>query len=540
MPPLPTAIKRPKAKSDAAPPVMQQPKVSKRVDPKSRHPDALEDRHNFITPLQFDDHTAPVTTKYSRSSVGWFDGSRAYNPENRKDSGQVKAIDVAKAFDDDVAANGGKLHLQNPEHREIAAQALFEDAMYAMKARKGKKTGWYDRSMRKAMKHARQMFPEMQENKDLETVMKLAMAISSGGTDVFVNFRQACKQMHNYLMTGQFDENLSGGGAQQAAIQNSFATANEFLKKLSLPQLKKFLLTKRKVGEWKTLFKDRSSKNNPFAGIESKLDMGDELVDHDVYGSNVFGAKIGAFFANLHGKYEPVTMDRWFMRTINRIRGGLAAGDEIPLRTNAAKVYNFLLENPNIDPKYLHGHTRHQLMEDAHRVYMSGDPAEARRFVEWVGKRFTAFSNGDKATGEISFGDRNPLNNAARNLNTQLNIENITPMNARDRYHMRLLVDRTQQLLQQQGIEISNAELQALLWYHEKQLFKHLGYRSPRGESLMAFDEAAKIHHELTHINNAAFQEKPVESSKGGEQPVEQFHWQNALQERMSRRFRND
>ena len=35
----------------------------------------------------------------------------------------------------------------------------------------------------------------------------------------------------------------------------------------------------------------------------------------------MFGSKIGSFYQNLSGDFSYLTMDRWFMRFVNRITG---------------------------------------------------------------------------------------------------------------------------------------------------------------------------------------------------------------------------
>ena len=47
-------------------------------------------------------------------------------------------------------------------------------------------------------------------------------------------------------------------------------------------------------------------------------------MDTEVYGSAVFGPKVGnGFYTNLRGDFSPVTMDMWFMRTVGRLTGKL-------------------------------------------------------------------------------------------------------------------------------------------------------------------------------------------------------------------------
>ena len=67
-------------------------------------------------------------------------------------------------------------------------------------------------------------------------------------------------------------------------------------------------------------------------GIETDsagaISLAGEGVDTLVYGSFVFGPKIGqGFYQNLMGNFEPVTIDLWFMRTWGRMTGTLIGND---------------------------------------------------------------------------------------------------------------------------------------------------------------------------------------------------------------------
>ena len=43
-----------------------------------------------------------------------------------------------------------------------------------------------------------------------------------------------------------------------------------------------------------------------------------------VRGASILGPKIGnGFFSNLYGNFDALTMDRWLMRTVGRMRGSL-------------------------------------------------------------------------------------------------------------------------------------------------------------------------------------------------------------------------
>ena len=71
--------------------------------------------------------------------------------------------------------------------------------------------------------------------------------------------------------------------------------------------------------------------------------------------SFIFGSKIGSFYQNIIGNYEYLTMDRWFMRSMNRIFGTpfkIIKPDTLTKnRREALDGINDALENGTADEK---------------------------------------------------------------------------------------------------------------------------------------------------------------------------------------------
>ena len=90
------------------------------------------------------------------------------------------------------------------------------------------------------------------------------------------------------------------------------------------------------------------------------------------------------------------------------------------------------------------------------------------------------FSKAKNRTGEPTIEE---LRKAANDLNKTLKPLRETPQNGNERRWLRERLEQVQSRLKAEGIEIENADLQALLWYNEKELYELLGYRSPKGSS---------------------------------------------------------
>ena len=74
------------------------------------------------------------------------------------------------------------------------------------------------------------------------------------------------------------------------------------------------------------------------------------------------------------------------------------------------------------------------------------------------------------------------LDLAAQSLNRNANVQVVeAPRSGGDRAMMRLVINRARQILAENGINISNADIQALLWYAEKDLLDAYGVRKGQG-----------------------------------------------------------
>jgi hypothetical protein len=458
------------------------------------HPDALDVTKRGLPKVN---QTAVQYTKvgpeHARSAVPILTGKEQLSVPTMgkvsKKTGQAtpKALHVAQAINNRSTGRGGVLHLHHPEHHDFIAKQLADEALHAIKSNGGG-TGWYDRQMKGTMRYVGRMFPQIKSDRGLATAFKAILAVTSGGTDVMKNFGNALDQFDHYLKTydpkvgyGQFNHRATGGGKQQKAIRANIKRLNGLIQEYGQDGLRKFLLSKSTVGE---LLKKGYKANG-------------ELRDHTVYNSAVFGPKIGAFFANLHGKYDPVTMDMWWMRTVNRLRGTLTKYNPDTVRQQAGYIHNALLHTSPYEKDKLHGYKRNDLIRLAKHVHRTGDLSQAGPLKDWALQRYKAFATStNPATGEGSFHDRNHVNNAARNFYRSFFEENLKPENGMDRHHMRKLAEKVQFILGKRGHHITNAELQATLWYHEKNLWRHLGYVNTKAEP-MSFLDAAKAHFKL-------------------------------------------
>ena len=201
--------------------------------------------------------------------------------------------------------------------------------------------------------------------------------------------------------------------------------------------------------------------------------------------SFIFGSKIGAFYQNIIGNYEYLTMDRWFMRFVNRIFG-------VPFRTIGEKT---LVKN------------KQDALREFQRALESGTEDEISRIkvatdelgtdiinISNVGELSTLINgrfNKDierirrKKLGTKEFIDTykteflSRAQRLAENLETRLQETPKTPTN---RKQFRVLYNRViDRYNRQTNRQITVADSQAVYWYGEKRLFKSIGVAPGQG-----------------------------------------------------------
>ncbi|MEM4409713.1 MAG: hypothetical protein QXI19_13325, partial [Candidatus Caldarchaeum sp.] len=214
------------------------------------------------------------------------------------------------------------------------------------------------------------------------------------------------------------------------------------------------------------------------------------------------------------GNFSPITMDRWFMRTANRIRGTSVSYSPSQGCKQAVRVLAMLGSDlKDIPDKHLKGHAhlrsldrlkregipdswlfdykRSELMKDAESLLMNnGHPDDSPRLISWAIK-VTAKIENDIRKRAVENRKRkklglDPLPLVKKPAAAQLADSivdnycrtNDAPKNARDREFLRRSVEEGQKVLRKYGIEISNAEFQANLWAYEKILTARFGIKS--------------------------------------------------------------
>lgn len=389
----------------------------------------------------------------TRSSVGIMDGSTKVPllPTN---------FDIARYFTKKNAMGD----FNSPAARKAIVDSLHAEAVHALKDA-GSGVGWYDRQMRAAIETIATLHPELLTDEQAKFGFISMLAITSNSTKVNENFAHANTLYTKWKQTGEWP---SG-----ADIADS---------KAAKPMREGFVKLQTLVAEhgWQAV-RDFMVKDHTRAEIEkfTGVDIPSELAESKIPGATFLGSKVGAFFNNLYGNFTPVTMDRWFMRTINRLRGNMLA---LPERfgDNLAKL------SEQIDSGIDTFGVKQENIKAEIEVF-NALPEDKKANVETVLKtmpetmayakaRWNEYQRGVTDSNGVRHGYavRSAENVLAKILHESFTMDEQTPAGGADRAQLRTMMLQLQARLHGDGIPIEMADLQAVLWYYEKDLFDTL------------------------------------------------------------------
>jgi hypothetical protein len=353
--------------------------------------------------------------------------------------------------------------------------ALYADTLMAL-TDAGNAVGWYDAKVKAALDIMAQVHPEIATDPEARFGFVAILAITSNQTRVNENFELADALYTAWRADQKFPTDVGSVMDTHAKTEmsKSLAKMRDLVAQHGWETVRDFMTTKQTVREIETF------TGYPVTG-ESK--------DSVVYGAVFLGPKIGAFFNNLYGNFDTVTMDRWFMRTVNRIRGSML---ELPgsfgdLLTTLERQVDAATDTYGVNPDAIRADIA---AFRALPVEQQGDILVVAPLVENVAEyakaRHKAYAK-TSGKGRGSYGDSTPENVLAKNLDLALHQDVQTPRGGSDRNLMRELVLRLQQKLQSDGIDLVVADIQAALWYYEKDLVAKL--RGKTGQAAL-FDGA--------------------------------------------------
>lgn len=375
-------------------------------------------------------------------SVSLRDGRETLKKYGLDPSKKYKTREVAAALEARQRKKYGTIDRddRSEEAARKIAKWMAEEVQFELQNPEKSGVGWYSEKFQRALDIFATEFPELSTDQNARDVMTALIAITSDGQKVGPNFAQAADIYGNFRESGKFTTDR--GHQRQASIDNNLVVLQDLYDRMGAEGMREYLLQEATVSELRKVAKEQGVDFDTAYQASVKLPMAAVLL----------GPKLGAFYANLMGASGYLTMDRWWSRTFNRMRGVLI---QRPTPQGIARVRE-LLDQPDLsDDQVLAATVEHRNSYEA-----------------------KGFKNGtelEKAANTVYKAAFEGLEDA--------------PFNATDRTFMLRSVALAKQLLKRRGHDISVADIQAILWYYEKRLYGELGARQSAD---ISYEEAAR------------------------------------------------
>jgi hypothetical protein len=318
--------------------------------------------------------------------------------------------------------------------RKIANAMVSEvEHQLGVTAETGTGIGWYSNNYPRALDILSRRFPELSTDPGSRSLFTALVAITSNGEDVNQNIANAIT-LYQAARQGQRISTLSIGTRRSDALQNNLEMLDSLIEQYGIDGFSDVLLQEMTVKEIKAELRR--------LGLP---DQSDYTVDTVMPRSALyFGPKLGAFYANLMGSEGYLTMDLWWSRMFNRIRGTLIPK---PTASLIQKVRGLLAGQGIIAT------TDEDVIEAAVPFWESAKK-----------KKYKNTTPIEKSSNTLIKSARLELEEA--------------PFRASDRSFMIKTARLVQDSLKNKGVDLSLADIQAALWYYEKRLYGKLTGRA--------------------------------------------------------------
>ena len=345
------------------------------------------------------------------------------------------------------------------------AKAIADEVAFQLNAasKTGTGLGWYSNNYPNAVKRLSNRFPELGTSQHARSVFSAIVAVTSNGEKVAKNIDNAIK-LYADLRAGKPLVAMSNRRA--TALENNLAVIETLLAKHG-QDFEKVLLKEITVKEMNARLRELGEEAD-----------GSYLADTIVPAAAVyFGPKLGAFYANLSGSEGYLTMDLWWTRSINRMRGLL-----MPQATDASiNKFRDMMDRPDATRDEVIAATiplRNKYEEfgwntELEHLVGAKEPSKKNEKPKW-------FKQAEKKAGDayeqLLFDHR-----AEKMANTiyknEFEMLEEAPFTATDRKFMYDAARKAQDMLRKEGVDLTLADIQAALWYYEKRLYEKLSGR---------------------------------------------------------------
>lgn len=330
---------------------------------------------------------------------------------------------------------------------ELADDLKIEAATALDSPESVKAIGWYSEQVRQAMGKLSAVYPELADDPKSDFVFKMLLAVTSNGTDPKLNLRSASNLYEQWKATGNFVG--KGLGTRGSSIEKSLAKVKTLVDQMG--------------GDDAAYLSLRDLFNSDMTAKELKKLTGNAVPKESstaaLKGSMMLGPKIGAFFQNLYGNFSYPTLDSWMYRQYNRIRGNLTVSKadlDVGRGRSMVALKKLVEDTPGLDLEGLN-------LEKAAK--------SSKYFDDFAAQIEARLSQRD-------FKNPTPLESWAKGHVNRLSPLYETPRGGEEQGFFRSAMQKAAaDISRERGVELTVADLQAILWYHEKGLYEKLGIK---------------------------------------------------------------
>jgi hypothetical protein len=383
--------------------------------------------------------------------------------------------------------------------------------------------GWYDTALKLMKERYAKFFPFLDrksKNYDAnkEFIFDAVLGITSQGNNVFENGKMAARVQ--FLLEGgktlpelvkkDVGELYGTFGGETRAVENNFLKLHELLQNNDIKKLDKLFRKKMSVSEWNAYLKQ--NKNLWFKGEPLTVDGQAEQM---VTGFSVFGPKIGSFINNLHGDYSTLTADLWYTRTWNRILGNVFQHAPLKEANQYVAFQKALIEQYRSDVAKAAGEKFEPLLKkvkekDGKKVYEYVEYYDEAELTGKTNEEIQELFNDPQAMLDLAttlekrfrsgqYKQKSDLRRAAKNWVENRADPVAAPRTDLERDFQQSTMELAQKKLRRKGIDITIADMQAALWYNEKELFGLYGAQVSGAEPADYADAAENVEEMLDY-----------------------------------------
>jgi hypothetical protein len=474
-----------------------------------------------------------------RTVIPLMEGTEKLDVRPTGDNGKATVGDTLFALQNRAAAKGQiEPGDYSPEAMKKIAGDIAKEVNYHVDTADKSAIGWYDEALKKAMNAYEGVFPELKTDADKRTLFHAILGITSQGNDVHSNSVHTAR-LYNHLRDGSMTlpegvQKLKGTfGDKTRAIEQNLLKFHQLVDTNGYDKMRDLFGQKKSVSDWNKTLKGDSNLFGP-DGKPLSMQGG---ANQKVTGWTMFGPKIGSFINNLSGDYSTLTADLWFSRTWNRLLGhnfihtpmteakqyqdfrdAIVAEhahhnpDQALDEAAAGKTSNGKVTMKNGVPKpWEHGSDVKDMGRDEIDSLIN-DPEKMLSMAQSVSDNYR----------KGGYKDKSDVRRRAKNWIENRELPVAAPRGNTERDFQQNTVENAQKILKSKyGKDISVADIQAGLWFLEKDLFGKMGVASEKAAPADYADAAKNTidlikNKQLYRVKSRAAEQLPMPKANGG------------------------